>query len=277
MEGCCTHHPWPESVLTWSKDTSVSAQRAHGEPWRQTPQAPAPIDSSAFGRFCVYRLISCLSWQLPRVLTLAMCAVPELSSHQPASPPRMCLFSIFQARKAVSPGSSCVLPVWTCRDSTSVWFCLDLMDGGWNISLSNICTIYLTLTWIQLCMALETEGFFFFFSWALSPLCWCCPGVIQFLFSVFPAWTALSPLMWKSKTTPCSSRARWPTTWPGHMSVMPPTASVPALVSWTWTSQVGSTRLRLLSCHLPAQAWLFSIQYPAKTVVWHLLEPHLRR
>lgn len=48
---------------------------------------------------------------------------------------------------------------------------------------SNICAIYLTLTWIQLCMAPETA-----FLWALLPLAeqillllffWRCPGVIQ--------------------------------------------------------------------------------------------------
>lgn len=70
-----------------------------------------PLTARHSADSCVYRLISCLSWQLPWVffffffLTLAMCAVPERSSHQPASSPCVCsLFSMSRNEKKKKKG-----------------------------------------------------------------------------------------------------------------------------------------------------------------------------
>ena len=161
-------HEWISTAYTrWTVKTNTSGSSSHWQPGvrhilrlslDQLPLLTAPAGFD-------FNHVRCARAELP-----------------PASLfPPTCLFSIFHAKKAVSPGSSYVLPVWTCRDSTSVWCCLDLMDGGWNISLSNICAIYLTLTWIQLCMALETEVYGG--GGALSPFFCRCPAVISFLFS----------------------------------------------------------------------------------------------
>lgn len=147
--------------------------------------------------------------------------------------------------------------------------CLDLLGfpvliilfglDGWWLKYSTVkYSWYLshTHTHIQVCLALETvffmrfellcciwEGFFPFFSvvWSNSAFLWhlhYCSSLF-FSLSFIAVWMAPYPAMWKSRTTPCSSRALWPTTWLGRMSVTLPTASGLAPASWTSTSQVG--------------------------------------
>lgn len=65
---------WPDQ-RTWASLNMVEIANHEDKHLRQEKQAPVLIDSPAFGRFCIYHLISCLSRQLPRVLSSAMWAV----------------------------------------------------------------------------------------------------------------------------------------------------------------------------------------------------------
>lgn len=101
---------------------------------RQEKQAPVLIDSPAFGRFCIYRLISCLSWQLPWVLSPGMWVEERRSPLSPAPhpPPSSyhCMFCIHMPKEPrVLRHQLCL----TCLDLLGfpVLIILFGLDGWW--------------------------------------------------------------------------------------------------------------------------------------------------
>lgn len=136
-------------------------------------------------------------------------------------PPYHCLFCIPHAKKA------CVLRHQLCLT------CVDLLrfpvhiilfglDGWWlkYIAVKYSWCLSHPDTHIQVCLALETvffmcfellirswERLFFFLLWpgVILPFYGVC---ITASLSLTTAWTAPCPVMWKSRTTPCSSRGQ---------------------------------------------------------------------
>lgn len=174
---------------------------------------------------------------------------------KPPSPPspfsHHCLFCIPHAKTA------CVLRhqlCFTCLDLLGfpVLIILFGLDGWWLKYSAVKYSWYLSHpdTHIQVCLARETvffmrfelvcrsweRDFFFFLLWSgvILPFYGVC-----IIASLTTAWTAPCPVMWRSRTTHCSWRGRWPTTWQARTSVTRPTASGLAPASWTSTSQVG--------------------------------------
>lgn len=111
----CARDPWPQSVLTWSKDTSRSERSRDSRAWRQTPQAGESgwlaLTAPAFCGFCIYRLISCLSRQLPWVLSSAMWTALFVEERNHLSPgPSSVLCFVFHMPKK----GACVLGQQLC-------------------------------------------------------------------------------------------------------------------------------------------------------------------